>query len=262
MGIGALIPDLDREYLFVARSFIGKHQLHRALFHNVFVIGILYVVNPMLFFGAFSHSLLDMLTSATDRGVELLFPITRIVRRYRYTIEGQECDSGKGVKWWVEDPWRLLQSTSDRDLQEPQQQPWRRSYGPFKNSRIVDWGIFFGSLTFVILLGLLHGATYFSFSGFEIALFLPFLGIGVFYALGEFWRRKLVADPNRETNWYVLIILIAGIIIFLLGSVAIFRPAIPYNDGEITFVSMVSIAAGLIFSYLFNRYLKTNDMSL
>jgi hypothetical protein len=181
LGIGALIPDLDREYLFVARSFMEEHQFHRALFHNLFMIAALYVVNPLLFYGALSHSILDMFTSATDRGVELFFPLTRIVGKFRYTIDGQESDASKSIEWWVEDPWRLLQNTSDRDLQEPQRQPWRRSYGPFKNGRIVDWGIVFGSLTLTTILGVLHGVSYFSFSGFKLILLLPLLGIAVFY---------------------------------------------------------------------------------
>ena len=62
MSVGALIPDLDREYLFVAKSFIGRHQLHRSLFHNFFLVGALYVLNPFLALGALTHSALDMLT--------------------------------------------------------------------------------------------------------------------------------------------------------------------------------------------------------
>src|SRR5208337_3027412 len=125
-------------------------QLHRSLFHNFLFIGILYVLNPFLALGALSHSLLDSFTSATDRGVELLFPFSRIVKGFKFDIEGNDQNPSKNppkkTQWWVEDPWTLLEKTTDRDLQEPTHQPWRRSYGPFRNSRIVDWGIFTGSL--------------------------------------------------------------------------------------------------------------------
>jgi hypothetical protein len=48
MSIRALIPDLDREYLFVVRNFTARHQLHRSLFHNFFFIPVLYLDNPFL----------------------------------------------------------------------------------------------------------------------------------------------------------------------------------------------------------------------
>ena len=90
IAIGAMIPDLDREYLFVAKDFIGKHQLHRSLFHNFLFIGLIYLLNPFLALGALSHSLLDSFTSATDRGVELLFPFNRLIKGFKYDIEGNQ----------------------------------------------------------------------------------------------------------------------------------------------------------------------------
>jgi len=107
-----------------------------------------------------------MLTSATDRGSEVLFPFTRIVRPFHYQIEGTEIPHPKRAEWWVEDPWRLLEKTSDRDLQEPCQQPWRRSYGPFKNSRVVDWGIFFASFSFLAII-YVTSRSFFSSTGFD-----------------------------------------------------------------------------------------------
>ena len=102
MGIGALIQNLDREYFFTSGNFIAKHRLHRALFHNFGFILILYLANPLLALGALTHSLLDMFTSTTDRGVEVLYPATRIVKKYLYNIEGKKMDPQKKVVWWVE----------------------------------------------------------------------------------------------------------------------------------------------------------------
>jgi membrane-bound metal-dependent hydrolase YbcI (DUF457 family) len=39
VSLGALIPDLDREYWFVKVNVYRDEQLHRALLHNVFVMG-------------------------------------------------------------------------------------------------------------------------------------------------------------------------------------------------------------------------------
>ncbi|MGI0091575.1 MAG: metal-dependent hydrolase, partial [Nitrososphaerales archaeon] len=178
MSIGALIPDLDREYLFVAQDYIGRHQLHRSLFHNFLVIGALYFFNPFLSLGALTHSLLDMFTSATDRGAEVLYPFTRIISKYYYSIEGGKVGQGKNkVEWWVEDPWKLLKETSDRDLREPTEQPWRRSYGPFKNSRIVDWGIFFSSIVFLGICYASSGSYFFSMNGFRSLSLISLVGI-------------------------------------------------------------------------------------
>jgi LexA-binding, inner membrane-associated putative hydrolase len=263
MSIGALIPDLDREYLFVARDFIARHQLHRSLFHNFFFIAILYFINPFLSLGALTHSLLDMFTSATDRGAELLYPLTRLVGKYYYTIEGEKPDPKKKTASWVEDPWRLLKSTSDRDLQEPTEQPWRRSYGPFKNSRVVDWGIFFSSLIFLPVSYFGSSASLYSTSGFSWYSLIPLVGIGIFYGLGEWWRRRLIATHPEETNWKVLIILLVGLVVFFLGGYYFLYapPAIP--DLTIYGYGAISVVIGFVISYAFVKARKKyEDLSL
>jgi hypothetical protein len=270
IAIGAMIPDLDREYLFVAKNFIGKHQLHRSLFHNFLFIGILYLLNSFLALGALSHSLLDSFTSATDRGVELLFPFNRIVKGFKFNIEGDERkpaeNAPKKAHWWVEDPWRLLKNTTDRDLQEPTEQPWRRSYGPFRNSQVVDWSIFIGALVFVSILFATSKASLFSLTGFNAWLILSFAGIGVFYALGEYYRRRLLQSKKLgltvETNWGVLAFLMAGIAIFLFGGYEghLLQPRVP----DLTFAAyaLVSLIIGLAVSYLALKKSKTRDLSM
>jgi len=268
--IGAMIPDLDREYLFVAKDFIGKHQLHRSLFHNFLFIAILYFINPFLSLGALSHSLLDSFTSATDRGVELLFPFNRIVKGFKFNIEGDEKkpveNAPKRARWWVEDPWRLLKNTTDRDLQEPTEQPWRRSYGPFRNSQVFDWGIFVGALVFVSILFATSKASLFSLTGFNAWLILSIAGIGMFYALGEYYRRRLLQSKKLgltvETNWGVLAFLLGGIAIFLLGGYEgnLVQPQVP----DLTFAAyaLVSLVIGLAVSHLALRKSKTRDLSM
>ena len=263
--IGAMVPDLDREYLFVAKNFIGKHQLHRSLFHNFLFIGILYLLNPFFALGVLSHSLLDSFTSATDRGVELLFPFNRLVKGFMYNIEGDETGNPKKAQWWVEDPWTLLEKTTDRDLQEPTHQPWRRSYGPFRNSRVVDWGIFIGSLFFLAIL-VVTQKSLFSLSGFNAWLILSIVGIGIFYALGEQYRKHLLQIKKQgisvETNWSVLAVLLAGIAIFLFGGYE--GQLLKLHVPDLTFAAyaFVSIIIGLVISYLVLRAVKNRDTSM
>ena len=270
LTIGAVIPDLDREYLFVAKDFIGKYQLHRSLFHNFLFIAILYILNPFLALGALTHSLLDSFTSATDRGVELLFPFNRFIKGFKFDIEGNPKDASentpKKAQWWVEDPWTLLQKTTDRDLQEPTHQPWRRSYGPFRNSRVVDWGIFFASLVFLIILFVTRSSL-FSLSGFNAWAILSFGGIAMFYGLGELYRRrslnlkKLGLEPE-DTNWYVLVVLIAGIAIFIFGGLEgqLFQPRLP--DLTLFAYALVSLIIGLVVSYFVLKLSKNKDLSM
>jgi hypothetical protein len=253
MAIGALIPDLDREYLFIAKNKIGQYQLHRALFHNFFFIAFLFfIVNPYLGLGALSHSLLDMSTTATDRGAEVLFPLTRIYKGFLFSIDGDAPSQNQKTKWWVEDPWGLLEKTSDRDLQEPGHQPWRRMYGPFKNSRIVDWGIFFSAIIFSLLsLGLGGVRTY---SVWSLNPWTPVsaLGIGIFYILGEWWRKRPVEKQTvTSSRRLVLGVLIAGLAIFILGLHFLFHPFIPpsYILMMISYAlpsSIVGLVAGFI----------------
>lgn len=43
IGLGTLIPDLDREYWYVRQEVCVEEQYHRARFHNVFIILIGYL---------------------------------------------------------------------------------------------------------------------------------------------------------------------------------------------------------------------------
>jgi hypothetical protein len=287
-----LIPDLDREYLFIAKKKIEQYQLHRSLFHNLLWIGFLYILNPFIALGALSHSLLDSFTSATDRGVELLFPFTRLINGYYYNIKGTEADNNKKRKWWVEDPWALLKNTSDRDLQEPTKQPWRRSYGPFRNSRVVDWALFFAALIFLMALYFGVSGSY-SMSGYNGWLIVSFIGIAIFYGLGEVYRRKLINDKqetinqmlnpkdkekeserleNRtvremltSTGLVVLAVLIVGIAIFIYAGIIgrIFLFQLPSASILILCAyGLVSLIVGFVVAQLWLKVRKNNDQSM
>ena len=276
MSIGAVIPDLDRDYFFVARDFIGRHQTHRALFHNFLLAGILYLVSPFLALGALSHYFLDIFTSATDRGVELLYPFTRLVdgSRWLYTIEGEKKpNESKKLKWWVEDPYRLLRNTTDPDLQEPQEQSWRRSYGPFKNSRIVDWGIFLASLIFIIIL-VASFALWNNFYSLTQPLVLSnisfwglviiFLGVIAFYLTGYLYQKQ-PEEKKRETVWATSAGLIVGVLLLIIGAVfgwtggIFFLPSLSSSTLVMLATALLAIVIAFAISY---AYGKTQDRTL
>src|SRR5207244_7102739 len=94
IGLGALVPDLDREYWYVRQQVYAEEQYHRARFHNVFMILIGYLVNPFFSLGIFLHMLPDSFTTAKDRGVEWFYPLTRLVKGglYDQAMSHREAD--------------------------------------------------------------------------------------------------------------------------------------------------------------------------
>jgi hypothetical protein len=124
-GVGAVLPDLDRPYWFIPKKGVAEEEYHRALFHNVVALALTYLFNPYIGLGLFSHLLLDSMTTVKDRGVEWLFPFTRIISRdYWSQAEVQEEPLA-----WV---------------------PWRRTYGPALNGHMLDTYVSLCSLGVII----------------------------------------------------------------------------------------------------------------
>ena len=90
VGIGSAINDLDREYGFFSKESFRRRQIHRALFHNFLFIGIVYLINPFFGIGSFLHSFLDSFTTTRDRGVEWLYPFSRMVSKAVYDSDGKK----------------------------------------------------------------------------------------------------------------------------------------------------------------------------
>jgi LexA-binding, inner membrane-associated putative hydrolase len=154
VGLGALLPDLDREYWYIPAKRYAEEQRHRALFHNVIVIAVAYLVSPFLSLGVFLHVLQDSFTTVKDRGVEWFYPFTRLVKRGAHDTYGspQPPVPGEQVYFYQEDPPGLVK-LADNDLQEPDPHPvpWRRVYGFAQNSHLLDKGFLFGSIALAIL---------------------------------------------------------------------------------------------------------------
>lgn len=163
IGLGALIPDLDREYWFIPSQIYRDEQLHRALFHNVFIMALAYLVSPFLSLGIFLHALLDSFTTAKDRGCEWFWPVTRLVKRGRKDANGNDVplDPTEHVYYYQEDPKGLLENPNpnlrklgDRPV------PWRRTYGPALNSQLLDRGFLFGSIAIILIWSFAPGGTH------------------------------------------------------------------------------------------------------
>jgi hypothetical protein len=163
IGLGALVPDLDREYWFIPSQIYRDEQLHRALLHNVFIMAAAYLVSPFLSLGIFLHALLDSFTTAKDRGCEWFYPVTRLVKRGRKDANGNDepLDPTEHVYFYQEDPKGLLENPNPnlRRLGDCPV-PWRRTYGPALNSQLLDRGFLFGSIAIIVIWSFAPGGTH------------------------------------------------------------------------------------------------------
>jgi hypothetical protein len=165
-GIGSFIPDLDREYLLVSRKSFREEQLHRALFHNLLFLSGLFFVNVWLAVGAFLHCFIDSFTTDKDRGVEWLFPFSRLVKRGRYTLAARSKDDGCKMLLVDQNPPDRVcfinedspetTKLSDPDLKESRAVPWRRTYGSAANGQLFDRWLAVASFSVLILYALVN----------------------------------------------------------------------------------------------------------
>jgi hypothetical protein len=236
--VGSLIPDMDREY-WSHREVYPELQLHRSLLHNVFVILIAYLIEPLIALGIFLHSLLDSLTTVKDRGVEWFFPVSRAVSRGRYVYacrrEGDRCKilskpqdrpPEQNVIYYQEDPIELTQQ-SNPDLKEPKQVPWRRTYGPAFNGGIADNTMLLGSFASIALYSMLPGSVFIAamidyLTSHAVSIALFFILVASFFASGELGRRALDTErpEDSRSTYHKISILIFAII--LVSAVFLF----------------------------------------
>jgi len=127
-GLGSVIPDLDRPYWFIPKKKVAEEEYHRALLHNILALATAYLVSPYIGFvspylglGLFSHLMLDSMTTVKDRGVEWLFPFTRMISRDHWS----QAEVQQEPLVWM---------------------PWRRTYGPALNGHMLDTYVFLCSI--------------------------------------------------------------------------------------------------------------------
>jgi len=197
IALGALLPDLDREYWFIPQKKYSDEQRHRALFHNVVMLALVYAVSPFLSLGVFIHMLEDSFTTVKDRGVEWFYPFTRLAKRGRYDVNGnpRPLDPDEHVYFYQEDPAGLIRF-AEPDLRQtgPDPVPWRRVYGFALNSNLLDRGFLLGSALMIL-----------------IWLFVPTMS-GTFPNLGS-----ILSTPSRVYQVWTIGLIAIGIL-FLAGE--------------------------------------------
>jgi hypothetical protein len=270
VGIGAAIPDIDREYGFFSRDVFRKHQLHRAICHNFVFLGILYLINPFLALGAFIHTLLDAVTTSKDRGVEWLYPFSRLVKKAVYDHQGKritELDSKTKIFMYQNDPVELTRKTAE-DLKDYTPRPWRRSYGPALSGGILDMGIFAGSAALLLLMlalsefgvrnfiDLSSNAISLSSSG---PLIIGSLGVALVLVIGEIKRHSEAKKASRsppmlfKITYFLSLSLIAiGIILGAYlnpSSISAFLGNLPYLIAGVLVVFSVAFIVLKIYSH-------------
>jgi hypothetical protein len=258
VGIGSAIPDMDREYGFFRRDSFRDKQIHRALFHNFIFIGVLYLVNPFLGIGAFLHTLLDALTTAKDRGIEWLFPFTRLVKHSLYDEEMKrlEVPPDKKVVFYQND---LIADArkSDKDLQETKPAPWRRTYGPALSSALLDQAVGFGSLLLFVYLVILSKLGIHQFvdlsathipNNVAIPLAIGIVGIVIELLSGEIDRRRIEAKKERHPIVYRSLFAVSiGLLALAVIVAGILNPAYVQN---VVFNELPYIIGGAIVAFV------------
>ncbi|PVU69893.1 hypothetical protein DDW09_03270 [Sulfolobus sp. SCGC AB-777_L09] len=159
--------------------------------------------------------------------------------------------------WLLEDPVRLINRTADVGLREPAKMPWLRVYGPFKNSRLADWTIFYSSFIFIQLFeihDLLNWWIQFLSTVFLKYTFIT-IGIVLFYGIGELWRRKLqfknVTDNQKLA--IISVMTIGGLMIIYQGE-SLFMPVkLTAYEVQVIRLVIISFVVGLIIGLLHVR---------
>ena len=261
IGVGATIPDLDREYGFFSKDSFRRRQIHRALFHNFLAIAILSFINPYIGLGAFLHSFLDSLTTTRDRGVEWLFPFSRLVTRAVYDSDGNklELDSKHRIYFLQNDLPGLTRRTT-KDIKPGEKPvPNRRTYGPALSGKFLDRSLFFGSAALTLMLLLFSALSIrqyidLTFNAFSLSLALPLLvgSLGIFlnFLVGELDRKRLVDNAKSFRTYKATFYLTFGIMISAVVLGAIMNPQtlnstlsnIPYIAAGVALVICISYA--------------------
>lgn len=242
MGIGAAIPDLDREYAFLSQESFARRQVHRAFCHNLLFLGAVYLINPFLGIGAFSHSLLDALTTARDRGVEWLYPFTRLVHKAVYDYNGQRMQLDPKHKiYLLQNELPVLTKLTTKDLQPGSQtKPWRRTYGPALSGRLLDQGIFVGSIGITLLLLIFSALGLQQFidltprtnPSFLIPIAIGASGVIINFIGGEIDRKQLAKNFKPEKFYKGLFYFSIGMIIFSLILGGVLNPQVVYSTAN------------------------------
>ncbi len=210
------------------------------------------MINPFFGIGAFLHSFLDSFTTTRDRGVEWLYPFSRIVTKAVYDSDGNKLalDPKHKIYFLSNDLPGLTRRTT-KDIRPGEiPMPNRRTYGPALSGKFLDKCIFYGSIAIVLLMLLFSVLGLRRFIDFStridtLSIVLPLLigSIGVFlnFLVGELDRKKLVKTKSDRPYKFSFALSI-GIMIFAIVLGGILNPAAVFTTLSI----MPLIAAGVV----------------
>jgi len=254
LALGSALPDLDREYGFFSKETFRNRQAHRALCHNLLFLGMVYLMNPFLGLGAFLHVFLDSLSTARDRGVEWLYPFTRLVKRAVYDYDGTRLELDPKQKiYLLQNELPVLTEKTTKDLKPGERTlPWRRTYGPALSGRLFDQGVLFGSATLFLLLLLFSVLGFHQFIDlsfvehpFNLSFDVPFIvaaaGVLMNFVVGEVDRKKLIKSFQPDKEYKALFYISIGIMVSSVVLGVIMNP-----QAVLSTISMFPyIAAGI-----------------
>jgi len=274
IGIGSVIPDLDREYGFFSKESFRRRQIHRALFHNFLVIAILYFINPYFGIGAFLHAFLDSLTTTRDRGVEWLYPFSRLVTRAVYDSDGNKLELDPKYKiYFLQNDLPGLTRRTTKDIKPGEKPlPNRRTYGPALSGKFLDRSLFFGSAALTLLLLLVSALGFqqfidLSFNEFTLPLTLPLLigsvGVILNFLVGELDRKRLIDNAKSYRTYKATFYITFGLMIFAIILGTIMNPQTVNSAlGKIPYIiaggAILICTSFAILSYSSRRFSKGN----
>jgi hypothetical protein len=224
VALGAIFPDLDREYWFIPEKKYADEQIHRAGLHNVFIMGLAYIISPFFSLGIFLHIFQDSFTTVKDRGVEWFYPLTRLVKRGLFDADGkqQHTDAKEKIYFYQEDSRGLVEK-ADPDLREYgcDPVPWRRVYGFAQNSQILDRGFLYGSIVLILIWNFAPGNRYHLLTwstipaNYYLMIVVAYISIVTLFVAGELDRHdKTHSQKVQRLNFVKYPIFGFGIILF------------------------------------------------
>jgi hypothetical protein len=253
-GIGSFIPDLDREYLLVSPKAFREEQFHRALFHNLLFLSVLFFVNVWLALGAFLHSFIDSFTTEKDKGVEWLFPFSRLVKRGRYTLAAKSKDGACKLELvdqkppdrvcFINEDSPETTQLSDPDLKESKAVPWRRTYGPAANGQMFDRWLAIASFSMLILYAVLNPG--FAMAGKNLILstqIIPPMSLltGIVLVFLGGWLKK----NKRNRKGYLTLFAVGGVFTVLSAILSVGAVS-----GYVFLLSPIFIAVGCLVLFV------------
>jgi len=265
IGIGSVIPDLDREYGFFSKESFRRRQIHRALFHNFLVIAILYFINPYFGIGAFLHAFLDSLTTTRDRGVEWLYPFSRLVTGAVYDSDGKKLElDPKHRIYFLQNDLPGLTRRTTKDIKPGEKPlPNRRTYGPALSGKFLDRSLFFGSTALVLLMLLVSAFGFqqfvdLSFSEFSLSFTLPLLvgsvGIMLNFLVGELDRKRRLDFTKSYRTYKATFYLTFGMMVFAIVLGAIMNPKGVFSTASLIPYIAAGVALLICISYAILTY--------